>query len=170
MLYHSPAGTLLISSESGFITSLVPCAGAASGSPENEAEEMAAAWLDAYFSGAPLPSLPPLNPDGTIFQRRVWKCLLEIPRGSVITYGELAARLGSSARAVGQAVGANPIAVLIPCHRVVAAGGRLGGFAHGTEMKRALLNLEAKDVSWSFQQAAEAKLSEAESGESRRLL
>jgi O-6-methylguanine DNA methyltransferase len=78
---------------------------------------------------------------GTPFQRRVWRARLEIPRGTTVTYGELARRLKNprASRAVGQAVGANPLAVLVPCHRVLAANGALGGFAWGPEMKRALL-------------------------------
>jgi AraC family transcriptional regulator of adaptative response/methylated-DNA-[protein]-cysteine methyltransferase len=83
----------------------------------------------------------PLLLKGTPFQRRVWRALLEIPRGTTVTYGELARRLKNprASRAVGQAVGANPLAVLVPCHRVLAANGALGGFAWGPEMKRALL-------------------------------
>jgi AraC family transcriptional regulator, regulatory protein of adaptative response / methylated-DNA-[protein]-cysteine methyltransferase len=87
-----------------------------------------------------------LDPRGTTFQRRVWEALREIPRGETWTYGELAARLGlpGAARAVGAACGANPVSVLIPCHRVVRAGGAMGGNYWGLDRKRALLDLERK--------------------------
>ena len=107
----------------------------------------AEAYLSAYFAGAPLPPLPPLSPAGTPFQRAVWALLTEIPRGHTRTYGELAAelrrrRLGGSPRAVGAAVGRNPISILIPCHRVVGADGSLTGYAGGMARKRFLLELE----------------------------
>ena len=81
---------------------------------------------------------------GTPFQRRVWRLALAIPRGRVRTYGELAARLRTSPRAVGQALKANPFAPRVPCHRVVAAGGRLGGYqgVARSRVKRALLARE----------------------------
>ncbi|HOT96071.1 MAG TPA: methylated-DNA--[protein]-cysteine S-methyltransferase [bacterium] len=83
-------------------------------------------------------------PYGTAFQRSVWQELQRIPWGQTSTYGELAARLGKpqAMRAVGGANGANPVAIIIPCHRVVAAHGRLGGYSGGLEVKRALLHLE----------------------------
>lgn len=100
-------------------------------------------WLDAYFRGArPSACSLPLAPSGSTFRRRVWTELCRIPYGSTVSYGELAARLGSSARAVGVAVGHNPIAVIIPCHRVVAADGGLGGYACGAARKYFLLALE----------------------------
>jgi O-6-methylguanine DNA methyltransferase len=85
---------------------------------------------------------------GTAFQRKVWRALVEIPRGATVTYGELARRVRQpkAARAVGGAVGANPVAVLVPCHRVLAAGGKIGGYAWGTEKKRALLKAEGVGV------------------------
>ena len=84
----------------------------------------------------------PLSPAGTDFQKRVWQALLRIPWGKTTTYGALAARLGSSPRAVGSAVGRNPISVIIPCHRVIAADGGLAGYAGGLENKEKLLRLE----------------------------
>ena len=100
-------------------------------------------WLDAYFAGErPGVADVPLAPRGTAFQRRVWDALLAIPYGETRTYGELAAELGSSPRAVGAAVGRNPVSVIIPCHRVLGAGGSLIGYAGGLERKRALLALE----------------------------
>jgi methylated-DNA-[protein]-cysteine S-methyltransferase len=101
-------------------------------------------WLDAYFAGkAPEVSGLPLSPKGTAFQKKVWQELLNIPYGTTNTYGALAGRLGSSARAVGSAVGRNPISIIIPCHRVVGAGGSLTGYAGGIDKKRFLLTLES---------------------------
>jgi O-6-methylguanine DNA methyltransferase len=81
---------------------------------------------------------------GSPFQQTVWTALLDIPYGTTVTYGELAARIGKpkAARAVGQAVGANPLPVVVPCHRVLASGGALGGFSGGLEIKRHLLRVE----------------------------
>ena len=102
-------------------------------------------WLDIYFSGHEPDFMPPLSLRGTPFQRRVWEALLTIPYGQMVTYGELARRLGCrSAQAVGGAVGRNPIAIIVPCHRVVAANGNLIGYAGGLDRKRALLQLEQK--------------------------
>jgi methylated-DNA-[protein]-cysteine S-methyltransferase len=99
--------------------------------------------LDAYFAGRRRAFDLPLAPAGTGFQRRVWRALMDIPYGTTITYGELARRVGNprAARAVGAANGANAIAIIIPCHRVVAAGG-IGGYGGGLEIKRRLLTLE----------------------------
>lgn len=86
----------------------------------------------------------PLDVAGTVFQRRVWKALAEVPPGQTISYGELARRIGSpgAARAVGAACGANPVAVVIPCHRAVGSSGRLTGYRWGVERKAALLGRE----------------------------
>ncbi len=102
-----------------------------------------AAALTAYFSGKRF-TLPPLDPAGTAFQREVWRALLGIPPGMPDTYGRLARRLGrgQSARAVGAAVGRNPISVLVPCHRIIGADGALTGYAGGLARKQALLDLE----------------------------
>lgn len=103
----------------------------------------AATALTAYFNGQPF-TLPPLDPAGTAFQREVWQALLDIPPGAPDTYGHLAERLGraQATRALGAAVGRNPISVLIPCHRVVGADGSLTGYAGGLARKQALLKLE----------------------------
>ena len=104
-------------------------------------------WPRILPGSSPLPPLPPLAPEGTAFQRRVWKLLQAIPYGSTTTYGTLAWELGlspASARAVGSAVGHNPISILIPCHRVLGADGRLTGYAGGLERKRFLLELEQR--------------------------
>ncbi|GHV80222.1 methylated-DNA--protein-cysteine methyltransferase [Spirochaetia bacterium] len=108
------------------------------------------AWLRDYFSGKN-PKLDfKLDPRGTVFQKRVWKLLLKIPYGKTSTYGAIADRLaaekGSSARAVGGAVGHNPISILIPCHRVIGASGNITGYAGGIDKKKALLQLEGVDL------------------------
>lgn len=84
-----------------------------------------------------------LAPRGTAFQQRVWQLLRQIPYGGTSSYGALAERLGSSARAVGAAVGRNPISIIIPCHRVVGRSGSLTGYAGGLERKELLLRLES---------------------------
>lgn len=100
--------------------------------------------LREYFAGRRTRFEMALAPAGTPFQRRVWQALLDIPYGETTTYGELARRLGDAkaTRAVGLANGANPIAIVIPCHRVIGAGGALTGFGGGLPTKRALLDLE----------------------------
>lgn len=100
-------------------------------------------WLSLYFAKKIPDFLPPLKPDGTPFQQKVWKLLLQIPYGKTCTYGDLAKQLGcKSAQAVGGAVGRNPISILIPCHRLMGADGTLTGYAGGIEKKAALLKLE----------------------------
>ena len=109
-------------------------------------------WLDDYFSGkrtenavmgAKTDNRIVARPKGTAFQQRVWQALLTIPYGKTVSYGELARMVGcKSAQAVGQAVGANPVALLIPCHRIIAAHGRIGGYEYGIEIKKRLLDLE----------------------------
>lgn len=100
-------------------------------------------WLDDYFAGKRPCNVPRLNPQGTEFQRRVWQSLFTIFYGQTKTYSEIARMVGcKSARAVGQAIGHNPIALIIPCHRVVGANGTLGGYAYGLNRKKQLLQLE----------------------------
>ena len=101
-------------------------------------------WLKHYFAGDPQAVDFPISPAGTAFQQRIWNILRTIPWGSTITYGAIAGLLSRrmSARAVGQAVGKNPIAIIIPCHRCVGAKGRLTGYAWGPETKKWLLNHE----------------------------
>lgn len=102
--------------------------------------------LRAYFAGGRTAFDLPLAPRGTDFQRRVWRALLDIPPGQTISYGELARRIGrpSASRAVGAANGQNPIAVVIPCHRVVGADGTLTGYGGGLHRKRWLLEHETR--------------------------
>lgn len=88
----------------------------------------------------------PLDPQGTAFQHAVWAALREIPRGATTSYGAIARRIGAprAVRAVGAAVGRNPVSVVVPCHRVVGRDGALTGYAGGLDRKRALLALEAR--------------------------
>lgn len=106
----------------------------------------ASAWLDVYFGGHAPKAIPfPLLPAGSEFQRRVWQALMQIPYGQTATYGQIACALGmkkTAARAVGAAIGRNPIAIFIPCHRVLSAAGDLTGFAGGIERKLWLMQHE----------------------------
>lgn len=103
------------------------------------------AELDAYFSGRRVDFMEPIDwLEGTVFQRSVWEALRKIPYGETRSYKELAQAVGRSQgyRAVGQAVGSNPIPLIVPCHRVINADGSLGGFGGGLALKRQLLELE----------------------------
>ena len=111
--------------------------------------EQTTEWLTLYFSGKIPDFTPPLRWSATPFRERVWRMMLTIPYGETATYGELARRLASLqrtervfARAVGGAAGHNPILLIVPCHRVLGAGGALTGYAGGLERKRRLLALE----------------------------
>lgn len=102
--------------------------------------------LADYFAGRRAGFALPLRPRGTAFQRRVWQALADVPFGRTASYGELAERLGlpaSHARAVGAAIGRNPLLVVVPCHRAIGRDGSLTGYAGGLPRKRALLALEA---------------------------
>ena len=110
-------------------------------------------WLDQYFNHIIPAFTPPLSVYGTPFQLQVWKLLLTIPCGKTATYGELASLIAvqnnrphMSAQAVGNAVGANPVSLIIPCHRIIGRNGSLTGYAGGLERKAALLALEQKTV------------------------
>ncbi len=100
--------------------------------------------LNAYFEGELQDFDLPLNLVGTTHQRKVWQAMMEIPYGMTESYGELARRIGSGAQAVGTACGRNPIAIIVPCHRVLAAQGAIGGYSGGCGVatKTALLRLE----------------------------
>lgn len=156
----SPLGPLTLASDGAAITGLW-LAGQkyfastldihASPAPDLPVFDQTAAWLDAYFSKAPLPAMPPLAPSGSPFRQAVWALLREIPYGATTTYGALAQALrargiAAAPQAVGGAVGHNPISILIPCHRVVGADGSLTGYAGGVEKKRFLLALEGVDL------------------------
>ncbi|MGW8377121.1 methylated-DNA--[protein]-cysteine S-methyltransferase [Streptomyces sp. ODS28] len=149
--YDSPLGTLLLTGTAdGALASLtVP---GQTGAPatdglarDDSAFREARAQLDAYFAGELKEFRLEFATPGTEFRRRVWEALETIPYGATTTYGELAARIGASraaVRAVGGAVGANPLLIVRPCHRVIGADGTLTGYAGGLERKRQLLELE----------------------------
>ncbi|USS85718.1 methylated-DNA--[protein]-cysteine S-methyltransferase [Fructilactobacillus myrtifloralis] len=108
--------------------------------------QQAKTWLAQYFAGQnPNPKMVPLQPEVMPFQQRVLIALQRVPYGTTTTYSDLAAAVSTpSARAVGNAIGHNPISLLIPCHRVLGKNGRLTGYAGGLERKRALLQLEQR--------------------------
>lgn len=149
----SPLGELLLASDGAALTGLwfvgqrhfaATLALGAKPAPDLPLFALAASWLRSYFAGRrPDPATLPLAPHGTAFRQKVWRRLLDIPYGGVAGYGRIAHDLGcASARAIGGAVGHNPIAIIIPCHRVVGASGRLTGYAGGLAAKRFLLTLE----------------------------
>jgi methylated-DNA-[protein]-cysteine S-methyltransferase len=138
---HSPVGDITIAIDGGSVVSLDW--GWARDQAVDDLLLKAKTRLDDYFDGGSRAFDLPLQPAGTEFQRRVWSLMQEIPYGGTMTYGEISDRLNSSARAVGMACGANPIPLIIPCHRVLAANG-MGGYSGngGVETKIALLRLE----------------------------
>lgn len=155
--YHSPLGIYIIASSSrgvvcvkteSHMTSLV----ARWRKKEIEIKDAAGnndaiiAELDAYFAGGLREFSVPLDLRGTEFQRQVWGLLSGIPYGETRSYGQIATALGRprASRAVGQAIGTNPVAVIVPCHRVIGASGGLTGYGGGLHRKQALLELEAR--------------------------
>jgi methylated-DNA-[protein]-cysteine S-methyltransferase len=142
--FRSPLGPLTVEAgdEGVFGISFGAAGPAHAGISARAREHLAAAEvaLADYFAGRP-PHLPVLDLRGTEFQRTVWRALLAIPWGEVRTYGEIGRAVGveGGGRAVGGANHRNPVAILVPCHRVVAAGGGLGGYGGGIERKRWLL-------------------------------
>ena len=155
--YSSPIGKITIASDGKAITELKLSGQSASenffSAPvcKNDPPVIADTkrWLDIYFSGKKPGFLPELSPCGTSFQTEVWNLLLQIPYGETTTYGALAAEIAKrrgksrmSARAVGSAVGRNPISIIIPCHRVIGADGNLTGYNGGINYIIYLLELE----------------------------
>lgn len=141
---HSPVGDLTLFAEDGAIVALEW--GWGSVQDPSPLLQKAKTALDAYFDGtAPLPTDLPLNPGGTTYRQRVWAALQQIPHGQTRTYAEIATLAGGSPRSVGGANAANPIPLLIPCHRVCATTG-LGGYSGGDGLptKEFLLALEAR--------------------------
>ncbi len=139
---HTPLGDLTVSEEQGAIVAI----DWGWGRDQTETPLLCASreQLEEYFDGQRTSFDLALSPHGTAYRRRVWAALCEIPPGQTRTYADIARVAGGSARSVGQANGANPIPVLIPCHRVVASAG-LGGYSggDGADTKRFLLQLEA---------------------------
>jgi len=154
--YQSPIGLLKIEAENNAITTLCLSAKTdknntknndkSSNSTEEKVLEQCCNQLDEYFAGSRKDFELPLQPKGTAFQQKTWDQLLKIPYGETISYARLAIRVGNSkaSRAVGSANGKNPIAIIIPCHRVINSSGSLGGYAYGLDVKRKLLDLEQK--------------------------
>ena len=158
---HTPLGTMTAAAEDGALTGLwftgqkyYPTLTARwIRKPDHPVFASLRNYLGSYFSGiAATPDIP-LDPQGSPFQKTVWRLLSSIPRGQVATYGQIAGHIARSrsmasmsAQAVGGAVGHNPISILIPCHRVVGSKGSLTGYAGGLEKKAALLRIEDLDA------------------------
>lgn len=158
--YSSPVGEILIASDGHNIIGLwldgqkhfaKGLAQPVSDGKDIPVLHAAIQWLDAYWQGKnPTPEALPLKPRGTTFQQKVWHLLLEIPYGTTVSYGSLAKKIAlqdglaaMSAQAVGNAVGRNPISIMIPCHRVIGANGSLTGYDGGISLKAAILQHEA---------------------------
>lgn len=142
---HSPARFQERRGKSGKIQGLPPDDGVADDGPPKAHLDALERQLGEYFSGSRKEFDLPLDLGGTAWQRRVWSALLQIPYGTTTSYGELAFRLGKpgGSRAVGRANGDNPVAIVVPCHRVIQSDGKLRGYGGGLHRKRWLLDLEA---------------------------
>ena len=151
--YASPLGGVTLASDGEALTGLwfdgqKHFASTLSAAPTERALPVfaqAERWLETYFSGREPEFTPPLHLRDTAFRVTVWECLRTVPYGQTLSYGDLAQRLGlprSAARAVGGAVGRNPISLILPCHRIVGADGALTGYAGGLDRKRQLLAME----------------------------
>ena len=147
--YDSPMGPLLLISDGKNLTGLYMNRPIPEKMTQLPVFQKTEGWLDAYFQGQVRPLDFPIRADGTEFQMRVWDILLTIPFGQTRTYGHIAREMAQilgkekmSAQAVGQAVGRNPISILIPCHRCLGAKGQLTGYAGGIENKLWLLRHE----------------------------
>ncbi len=153
--YSSPIGKLLLAGDGESLSLLGFPGGSMARRHEKDWIEDPAQFtevikqLDEYFAGERTDFNLSLSPQGTDFQRSVWQALQEIPYGETWSYGELAQHIGKpkASRAVGAANGINPIPVIIPCHRVIGANGKLTGFGGGLETKSFLLNLESETLS-----------------------
>ncbi len=152
---ESPIGKLLIAGDAESVRQINFAKNGKPSKPEPDWQEsnrgpvaQAARQLHEYFAGKRIDFDLPLAPQGTRFQLEVWQRLQDIPYGETISYGELARRVGNpkASRAVGAANGQNPIPIVIPCHRVIGANGKLTGFGGGLPTKEALLALEARQL------------------------
>jgi O-6-methylguanine DNA methyltransferase len=156
LVFETPVGPLLAVACSGKLIQLSfrhrsdPSDGSNDGVDAGDAEllEAVEGQIAEYFARTRTQFDLPLNLQGPAFHRRVWAALCEIPYGQTVSYGQLAAELGDPglARAVGTANGANPIAIVVPCHRVIGADGSLVGYGGGLDRKRILLDLESHNV------------------------
>ena len=146
LFYNAPSGLihLVIELEEDTIISLGFCPSQSPSQPVTKLEIEIFKQLDAYFKDELQEFDLPFFATGTVFQLIVWEELMKIPYGETITYGELAKRIERplASRAVGGALNKNPVAILVPCHRVLGAKGKLTGFAGGVSVKAALLQLE----------------------------
>lgn len=155
--YDSPLGEIILSCRDGALTGLwftgqKYFASTLAGEHEEKATPVlkeAAKWLNIYFEGKNPDFTPPLSFESTGFRKSVWEILMTVPYGETVTYGSIARMLAGktgaervSARAVGNAVGHNPVSIIVPCHRVIGSGGKLTGYAGGVERKLKLLELE----------------------------
>ncbi len=149
-ILDSPVGRLLIAGDGSalrrlaFLAGRRPAVDPAWAADDRGILDPVASELEAYFAGRLRRFSVAVEPSGTPFQQRVWSALCDIPYGTTLSYGELARRIDAAraVRAVGAANGANPIAIIVPCHRVIGANGSLTGFGGGLPVKRALLDLE----------------------------
>lgn len=161
--YESPLGTMILTADEKGLTRMyfkgAPDApegleNKLSKAQDNEFIQEGKHWLHGYFEGRNLGWRPPLHLKGTDFQQQVWKVLLNIPYGKTVTYGDVAQEVAKarhmdkmSSRAVGGAVGSNPVALIVPCHRVMGVSGSFTGYGGGLQRKVKLLELEGVDVS-----------------------
>ena len=144
LTYQSPFGPVLLEEESGALTCCGFERGGASSAAPTPLLREAARQLDEYFAGRRKEFDLPLAPKGTVFQQKVWQALQKIPYGTTVTYKDIAIAVGNplACRAVGMANHNNPIGIIIPCHRVIGANGKLTGYAGGLDKKQLLLDLE----------------------------
>jgi len=145
-LVESPITNLSVTTSDGVVTAIL-FGKHTRRPPKGRLECQIAKELHEYFEGTRTEFTFPVEADGTDFNRKVWEQVAGIPYGKTKTYGEIARTIENpgASRAVGTANGRNPIPIVIPCHRVVAAGGKLGGFGGGLPLKRKLLNLECSN-------------------------
>lgn len=145
--YPVTGGILVIGYTDTAVVSLKLAADPPCPSDPSPVSELAARQIMEFFSGTWQTFDFPMEPGGTAFQLKVWQALLQIPYGETRTYARIAAAIGNpaAARAVGQAVNKNPIWIAIPCHRVIGNSGSLTGYAGGLELKKTLLELEARN-------------------------
>ena len=147
-IINSPVGNLLLVEQDNQLVKVEFTEKDTTSIPDNEIIILVKNQLDEYFAGQRQEFTLPLKPAGTEFQQKVWQELLLIPSGTTRSYQEVANRLGDPKciRAAARANGQNPIAIIIPCHRVIGSGGEMTGYAGGIQRKKDLLTLEGADV------------------------